>query len=289
MVEIALAVVAALALIIVIGGTYKVDQSWEYVVERMGKYDRTLKPGFHFLLPILNKVSHKIHILETQIPETIGVITKDNVEIDLHAVVFYRIIDAARSVYRIEDLKSAIRNTVVSITRAKCGQMEFDEIQGHRESISDQIKTSLLSACDIWGVEITRTEILDVVVNEATKKAMQLQLNSERERRAAVTKAEGVRDSAMLQADALLYTAQKEADARRVQADAEAYATTTISRAISENGQASVNFELAKAQIHGWTEISKSNGAKLIIIPTEVSKSLGSLAAMIEAYRDLGR
>ncbi len=281
---------AVLGAIFVFMGVQMVSQSREYVVERMGKYDRTLKAGFNFIVPVLNRVAHEVEVLERQIskePERISIITKDNVEINLLTTVFFRVTDAAKSVYRIQDLTSAIRNAVTSTVRSTCGQMEFDEIQGRREHINERIKTQLLSACEVWGVEVTRTEILDVEVDEATKTAMQKQLNAERERRATVTTAEGQRDSTKLVADAELYTAQKKAEARRVLADAEAYATTTVAEAISKNGQSAIDFEIAKLQVHGWTEISKSNSAKLIIIPTEIAKSLGSLAAMLESYKNL--
>ena len=281
---------AVLGAIFVFMGVQMVSQSREYVVERLGKYDRTLKAGFNFIVPVLNRVAHEVEVLERQIskePERISIITKDNVEINLLTTVFFRVTDAAKSVYRIQDLTSAIRNAVTSTVRSTCGQMEFDEIQGRREHINERIKTQLLSACEVWGVEVTRTEILDVEVDEATKTAMQKQLNAERERRATVTTAEGQRDSTKLVADAELYTAQKKAEARRVLADAEAYATTTVAEAISKNGQSAIDFEIAKLQVHGWTEISKSNSAKLIIIPTEIAKSLGSLAAMLESYKNL--
>ncbi len=281
---------AVLGAIFVFMGVQMVSQSREYVVERMGKYDRTLKAGFNFIVPVLNRVAHEVEVLERQIskePERISIITKDNVEINLLTTVFFRVTDAAKSVYRIQDLTSAIRNAVTSTVRSTCGQMEFDEIQGRREHINERIKTQLLSACEVWGVEVTRTEILDVEVDEATKTAMQKQLNAERERRATVTTAEGQRDSTKLVADAELYTAQKKAEARRVLADAEAYATTTVAEAIAKNGQSAIDFEIAKLQVHGWTEISKSNSAKLIIIPTEIAKSLGSLAAMLESYKNL--
>ncbi len=281
---------AVLGAIFVFMGIQMVSQSREYVVERLGKYDRTLKAGFNFIVPVLNRVAHEVEVLERQIskePERISIITKDNVEINLLTTVFFRVTDAAKSVYRIQDLTSAIRNAVTSTVRSTCGQMEFDEIQGRREHINERIKTQLLSACEVWGVEVTRTEILDVEVDEATKTAMQKQLNAERERRATVTTAEGQRDSTKLVADAELYTAQKKAEARRVLADAEAYATTTVAEAISKNGQSAIDFEIAKLQVHGWTEISKSNSAKLIIIPTEIAKSLGSLAAMLESYKNL--
>ena len=229
-------------------------------------------------------------MLERQIsvdPERISIITKDNVEINLLTTVFFRVIDAAKSVYRIQDLVSAIKNAVTSTVRSTCGQMEFDDIQGRREHINERIKAQLLSACEVWGVEITRTEILDVEVDETTRHAMQKQLNAERERRATVTAAEGDRDSKKLAADAELYTAQKKAEARRVLADAEAYATSTVADAISKNGQSAIDFEIAKLQVQGWTEVSKSSASKLIIIPTEVSKSLGTLATMLEAYKGI--
>ena len=290
MLSVVLITIAALGATFVFMGVQMVSQSKEYVVERLGKYDRTLKAGFNFIVPVFNRVAHQVDVLERQIsnePERIKVITKDNVEIDLFTTVFFRVTDAAKSVYRIQDLISAIRNAVISTVRSTCGQMEFDEIQGRREHINERIREQLLSACEVWGVEVTRTEILDVEVNEATKHAMQKQLNAERERRATITTAEGQRDSTKLVADAELYTAQKKAEARRILADAEAYATTTVAEAISRNGQSAIDFEIAKLQVQGWTEISKSNSAKLIIIPTEISKSLGSLAAMLESYKIL--
>jgi regulator of protease activity HflC (stomatin/prohibitin superfamily) len=276
--------------VLVFMGVQIVPQSKEYVVERLGKYDRTLKAGFNFIVPVFSKVAHRVEVLERQIsvdPERISVITKDNVEINLLTTVFFRVIDAAKSVYRIQDLVSAIKNAVTSTVRSTCGQMEFDDIQGRREHINERIKAQLLSACEVWGVEITRTEILDVEVDETTRHAMQKQLNAERERRATVTAAEGDRDSKKLAADAELYTAQKQAEARRVLADAEAYATSTVADAISKNGQSAIDFEIAKLQVQGWTEVSKSSASKLIIIPTEVTKSLGTLATMLEAFKGM--
>jgi regulator of protease activity HflC (stomatin/prohibitin superfamily) len=288
MLTVVLFAVIVVGVIFIFKGVHIVSQSSEYVVERLGKYDRTLKAGFNFIIPLLNSVAHKVEVLERQIndqPEKISVITKDNVEINLLTTVFFRVTDAAKSVYRIQDLTSAIRNAVTSTVRSTCGQMEFDDIQGRREHINETIKAQLLSACDVWGVEITRTEILDVLVDETTRHAMQKQLNAERERRATVTAAEGERDSKKLAADAELYAAQKKAEARRILADAEAYATTTVADAIAKNGQSAIDFEIAKLQVQGWTEISKSTASKLIIIPTEVSKTLGSLASMLEAYK----
>lgn len=272
--------------LIALSGIKIVPQSQEYVVEQFGKYVKTLKAGLNLIIPILNRVAHKVSIIERQLnPQEISVITKDNVEVHLTTSVFFRIIDSAKSVYRISDIDQAVRTTVTSIVRSTGGQMEFDEVQSRREFINEQIQTSLSEACSVWGIEITRTEVLDVSVDQSTRAAMQQQLNAERERRAAVTKAEGDRQAQQLKADGALYTAQKEAEARRVLADAEAYATTTVGDAIQKNGQSAIDFEIKKQQISSVAEIAKSQNSKLIIIPTDITKSLGAIEAFLEVVR----
>ncbi len=278
--------VGILLVLTAIRGIQIVPQSHEYVVEQFGRYVRTLKAGLNFIVPVLNSVTHKVSILERQLePQKISVITKDNVEIQLTTAVFFRIVDAAKSVYRISDVDQAVRTTITSIVRSTGGQMEFDEVQSRRDFINEQIRTSLSEACSVWGIEITRTEILDVMVDESTRTAMQQQLNSERERRAAVTKAEGERQAEQLRADAELYAAQKQAEARRVLADAEAYATTTVGQAIEKNGQPAINFEIIKQQIAGISQIAASPNSKLLVVPTDVTKSLGSIAVLLESLR----
>jgi len=285
--EILLSVLTVLFFLVALSGIKIVPQSHEYVVEQFGKYVKSLKAGLNFIVPILNRVAHKVSIIERQLdPQEISVITKDNVEVLLTTAVFFRIVDAAKSVYRIADIDQAVRTTVTSIVRATGGQMEFDEVQSRREFINDKIQTSLSEACAIWGIEITRTEVLDVSVDQSTRAAMQQQLNAERERRAAVTKAEGERQAQQLKADGQLYTAQREAEGRRVLADAEAYATTTVGEAIQHNGQSAIDFEIMKKQIESVAEIAKSPNSKLIILPTDVTKSLGAIGAMLEVVRN---
>jgi len=284
--ETVLIVIAVIFIFFAYTGIKVVPQSQEYIVEEFGKYVRTLKAGLHFIVPILNTVTHRVNILERQLePQQIGVITKDNVEIVLTTTVFFRVIDPAKSVYRIRDVDQAVRTTVTSIVRATGGQMEFDEVQSKRDFISEKIRESLAEACAIWGIEITRTEVLDVSVDAATRLAMQQQLNAERERRAAVTKAEGDRQAQQLKADAELYTAQKQAEARRIKADAEAYATKTIGDSIQQSGQAAIDFEIVKQQVAGITELGKSPNSKLIILPTDITKSLGTVLAALEAMK----
>jgi regulator of protease activity HflC (stomatin/prohibitin superfamily) len=263
-----------------------VPQSEEYIVQQFGRYKKTLKPGLHFIIPLFEKVTHKVFVLETQLPtHSAEVITKDNVQIKLQTAIFYRVINAEYSVFRIQDVKLAVITTVTSVVRSTAGHMEFDEVQSRRDYINEKIKEVLAEACIVWGIQITRTEILDVDVDSTTRAAMQQQLNAERERRAQVTHAEGEKLSAQLKADAVFYTAQREAQGVKVRAEADAYATEIIGKAIAQNGQAAVDFEIRKQQITAIADLGKSNNTKLIVLPTDVTKTLGSIAATLEAIQ----
>lgn len=285
--EVLLLSIFALLVLLGLMGIKIVPQSQEWVVEQFGRYVKTLKAGLNVIVPVLNVVTHKVSILERQLePERIRVITKDNVEVAVMTAVFFRVIDAAKSVYRIQDINLAVHTTVTSIVRSTGGQLEFDEVQARREFINDRIRESLSEACIIWGIEITRTEVLDVEVDEATRIAMQQQLNAERERRAAVTRAEGERQAQQLKADAELYTAQKQAEARKTLAEADAYSTRVVGEAITTNGQPAIDFEIMKQQIAGITELAKSDNTKVMILPTDVTRSLGSIAALLETLKD---
>ena len=274
-----------------------VPQSNEYVIERFGKYSRTLNAGLSIIVPYLDKVAHRVSILERQLREfTISVISKDNVEVKLESTVFYRITDASRSVYRIRDVESAINTAATSIVRSAAGRLELDELQSSRDSMNEEISTNLKEAAEVWGVDITRTEITDIIVDEETKKSQRQQLNAERTRRATIAEAEGEKQSVQLKAEAKLYEAQKEAEALKVTADAEAYSvkvkaqadadqTKLLAEAISKNGQPAVNFEIMKRQVEAIGELASSNSSKTLIIPTEVTGILGSIETLMNTIQ----
>ena len=274
-----------------------VPQSNEYVIERFGKYSRTLTAGLSIIIPYLDKVAHKVSILERQLREfTISVISKDNVEVKLESTVFYRITDASRSVYRIRDVESAINTAATSIVRSAAGRLELDELQSSRDSMNEEISKNLKEAAEVWGVDITRTEITDIVVDEETKKSQRQQLNAERTRRATIAEAEGEKRSVELKAEAKLFEAQKEAEALKVTADAEAYSvkvkaqadadqTKLLAEAIAKNGQPAVNFEIMKRQVEAIGELASSNSSKTLIIPTEVTGILGSLETLMNTIQ----
>lgn len=285
--------VAVLGILIVGQGIRVVPQSMVYVVERFGKYTRTLSAGLNFIVPLLDRVQHRVSVLERQLPAfKISVITRDNVEVELEATVFYRIVDAASSVYRIQNVDRAIDTAATSIVRSAAGKLDLDDLQSSRESMNAEIATNLAIAAEVWGIEITRTEITDVRVDEQTKEAQRQQLNAERQRRAEIMRAEGQKRAIELEADAKFYAAQKEADAVRVQADAAAYAvevaaradaeqTRLLARAIADDGQPAVDFEIMKRQVTALGELAASPNSKTIVVPTNVTGVLGAVQALL--------
>ncbi len=289
--------IVILALLLVFKGVKVVPQSQVFVIERFGKYTQTLKAGLNFIVPFLDAVAHRISILERQLPEfEISVISRDNVEVRLEATVFYRIVDAAASVYRIRNIDSAIHTAATSIVRSAAGKLELDELQSSRESMNQEIATNLQEAATLWGIEITRTEITDIIVDEETKSAQRQQLNAERERRAAIARAEGEKRSVELAAEAKLFEAQKEAEAVRITAEAQAYAieveakanaeqTRLVAAAIAEDGQPAINFEILKRQVDALGAVASSPSAKTIIVPTDVTGAIGSLETLLAQFK----
>jgi|TARA_B110000305_G_scaffold28294_1_gene26423 regulator of protease activity HflC (stomatin/prohibitin superfamily) len=288
------ALIVGAGLIILKMGIKVVSQSEVYVIERFGKYSQTLEAGLSLIIPFLDRVAHRVIILERQLDEqSISVITKDNVEVALETRVFYRVVDASRSVYRIRDVDQALKTASSSIVRSAAGKLELDELQSSREAMNQEIATNLHSAAEVWGIDITRTEITDVIVDEATKDSQRQQLNAERKRRATIAEAEGEKRSTELRAEGELFKSQKEADAVRVAADAEAYAVITkanadaeqtklLALAISKNGLPAVEFEIAKRQVDAIGILASSSNAKTIIIPTDVTSAIGALSSVLD-------
>ncbi len=281
-------------------GIKVVPQSEVYVIERFGRYTKTLQAGLSIIIPYLDRVAHKISILERLLPEfTISVITRDNVEVQVETTVFYRVVDASRTVYRISNVDQAIFTAASSIVRSAAGKLELDDLQSSREAMNQEIASNLQSAAEIWGIDITRTEITDIVVDEQTKGAQRQQLLAERERRATIARAEGEKRSVELAADATLYEAQKQADAVRIEADAQAYAvevqakadaeqTRLLAEAINNDGQPAIDFEIMKRQVVALGQLASAENAKTIVVPSNVTGVLGSLEALMESAKGRG-
>ena len=274
------AIFLALAALIIVGlflGVRIVPQSEKHVVERFGRLRAVLGPGINFIVPFLDRVAHKISILERQLPSNRqDAITADNVLVQVETSVFYRIIEPEKTVYRIRDIDAAIATTVAGIVRSEIGRMELDAVQSNRATLISTISENVANVVDDWGIEVTRAEILDVNLDEATRAAMLQQLNAERARRAQVTEAEGRKRAVELKADGDLYAAEQEAKARRVLADAEAYATGVIAEAIAQNGLEAAQYQVALKQVEALTEVGQGTGKQIVLLP----------AAALDAFKD---
>ncbi|TNE65811.1 MAG: SPFH/Band 7/PHB domain protein [Rhodobacteraceae bacterium] len=279
-------VTLALALFIVLlvlKGVRIVPQSEKFVVERFGRLRTVLGPGINFIVPLIDVVAHKISILERQLPNAMqDAITSDNVLVKVETSVFYRIIEPEKTVYRIRDVDAAIATTVAGIVRAEIGKMELDEVQSNRSQLIATIKVAVEDAVDNWGIEVTRAEVLDVNLDEATRAAMLQQLNAERARRATVMEAEGEKRSVELAADAELYAAEQKAKARRIQADAEAYATEVVAGAIAKNGIEAAQYQVALKQVEALTALGEGTGKQTIVLPSAALEAFGDAFRLLK-------
>ncbi|AXI46968.1 paraslipin [Sulfitobacter sp. SK012] len=274
---------ALLFVVLVFKSVKIVPQSEKHVIERFGRLRAVLGPGINMIVPFIDKIAHKISILERQLPTASqDAITRDNVLVQVDTSVFYRIIEPEKTVYRIRDVDSAISTTVTGIVRAEIGKMDLDEVQSNRDSLIDTIKASVEDAVDNWGIEVTRAEILDVNLDAATRAAMMQQLNAERARRAQVTEAEGSKRAVELSADAELYASQQTAKARRVLADAEAYATQVVATAINENGLEAAQYQIALKQVEAFSAMGKSDGSQTVIVPAEALSAFGDAFKLLK-------
>jgi regulator of protease activity HflC (stomatin/prohibitin superfamily) len=276
----------ALALLIIVT-LYKavriVPQSQKFVVERFGRLRAVLGPGLNLVVPYLDRVAHKVSVLERQLPTAHqDAITTDNVLVQVETSVFYRIIEPEKTVYRIRDVDAAIATTVAGIVRSEIGKMELDQVQSNRNELTANIREHVRAMVDDWGIEVTRAEILDVSLDEATRHAMMQQLNAERARRAQVTEAEGKKRAVELNADAELYAAEQAAKARRILSDAEAYATSTIAAAIKENGIEAAQYQVALKQVEALTAVGQGAGKQTIIVPAQALDAFGDAFKMLK-------
>ena len=260
-----------------------VPQSEQHVVERFGRLRSVLGPGINFIVPFLDRVAHQVSVLERQLPTAKqDAITSDNVLVQVDTSVFYCILEPEKTVYRIRDVDAAIATTVAGIVRAEIGKMELDHVQSNRNQLIGQIKVLVEDAVDDWGIEVTRAEILDVNLDQATRDAMLQQLNAERARRAAVTEAEGQRRAVELAADAELYAAKQNAEARRLEADAEAYATGVVAAAIKDNGLEAAQYQVALKQVEGLAKIGAGSGSQTVLLPADAVEAFGKAFNMLK-------
>jgi len=274
-----------------------VPQGWEYTVERFGRYTRTLKPGITILTPFVEAIGRKMSVMEQvlAVPQQ-EVITKDNVGVQVDAIVFIQVMDAAAAAYRVANLPSAITQLTMTNLRTVVGSMELDEVLSNREHINTRLLAVIDEATSPWGVKVARIEIKDLQPPPDITNAMTRQMKAERERRAviteaegekqaAITRAEGSKQSAILQAEGRKEAAFRDAEARERMAGAEAQATKVVSDAIETGSVNALNYFVAQKYVEAFGKLADSTQQRTVIIPADFASIAGSIAGITELVR----
>ena len=251
-----------------------VPQGEEWVVERLGKYAKTLKPGLNIIIPYLERVRQKISTRDIilDIPQQ-EVITRDNAVILTNAVAFVRVTNPRDALYGIENFKMAIQQLIMTTLRSILGEMTLDEALSNRESIKTRLKDQIVDDVSDWGVTVKSVEIQDISPSPSMQDSMERQAAAERERRAIETTAEGNKNAAILEADGKLAAAEREAKAQIALANASAEAIRLISDNIQDK-ELPAMFLLGDRYINSLEQISKSSNSKFVIYPADLQGAI---------------
>ena len=311
-----------LVVIILSRGIVIIKQAEVMIVERLGRYYKTLQSGISIVVPFIDKPrkidwrfvktdpSGKhlyLHISTPRIDlrETVydfprqSVITKDNIMIEINALLYFQVIDPVKSVYEISNLPDAIQKLTQTTLRNVIGELDLDETLTSRDTINNKLRLILDEASHKWGVKVNRVEIQDIVPPRDIQDAMEKQMRAERDRRAALLNAEASKKSAILESEGAkeaqvnqaegnkrsqILFAEGQSDARRKVAEAEAEAIRLVTDTIKASGGDPTQYLIAVRYIEAMTEMAK-NGNKTVFMPYEASGVMGSLGALKELFK----
>lgn len=282
------------AMVVLYKAVRMVPQGFQWTVETFGKYTKTLSPGLHILIPIMQDIGRKVNMMEQvlEIPSQ-DVITKDNAVVKVDGVVFFQVLDAAKAAYEVSDLQQATIALVMTNIRTAIGSMDLDESLSKRDEINAKLLNVVDQATHPWGIKVNRIELKDIQPPRDLVDAMARQMKAEREKRANILEAEGLRQAeilraegekqgAILQAEGKKEAAFREAEARERLAEAEAKATQLVSTAISQGDVQAINYFVAQKYVEALGKFADSPNQKLMILPTEVTGVMGSIAGIAE-------
>lgn len=314
---IVLIVIAIVVIAYVLKGIKIISQSETMIIERLGRYHRTLNAGINVILPIVERgkdtctrrgdgrivMNSKIDLREQVFDfDKQSVITKDNVMTEINALLYFQIVDPVKSVYEIQNLPMAIEKLTQTTLRNVVGELELDETLTSRDTINSKLRAVLDDATNKWGVKVNRVELQDITPPQSIRIAMEKQMQAERDRRAEILKAEGEKQSAILKSEgeksaeinaaeaekqARILTAEGQAKAQILQAEAEAEAIKKVADSVAAiKGADPVNYLLAIKYIDGLKEMARGNDSKTVYIPYEATGVLGSLGTLKEMFKN---
>lgn len=252
-------------------GVNMVPQGEEWVVERVGKFNRTLKPGLNIITPFLDKIRIKIDtrdlILDVERQE---VITADNAIILANAIAFVRVTNPEEAIYGIEDYMEAIKQLIQTSLRAIIGEFTLEEALTHRDEIKEKLKDQISDVIIDWGITVKSVEIQDIIPNPTMQESMEKQAAATREKKAMETLAEGKKNAYILEAQGKLEASKLEAQAQIALANASAEAIGAISDKIKDGQELPAMFLLGDRYIDALEHVSVSDNAKIIVYPADL-------------------
>jgi regulator of protease activity HflC (stomatin/prohibitin superfamily) len=255
-------------------GVRLVPQGYKHIVQRLGKYHCTLTPGLNYIIPYVDSVTHRLTtkdiVLDIASQE---VITRDNAVIVANAIAYINIISPEKAVYGVEDFFMAIEKLIQTSLRSIIGEMALDEVLSSREHIKTKLKDSISDDIADWGITLKTVEIQDINPSQTMQASMEEQGAAERERRAAVTRAEGAKQAAVLEAEGRLEASRRDAEAKILLAEANSKAIESISSAIKDK-ELPVTFLLGEKYIEAMKKLSESDNSKTVVLPSDLLQAV---------------
>lgn len=265
-----------------------VPQNEAYVVERLGKYNRTLLAGLHITIPVLERVAYKHSLKEFAVDvASQQAITRDNVPLGIDGVLYIKIMDPRAASYGVDNLNFAITQLAQTSMRAEIGKISLDQTFESRETINAKVTNAIDEASEVWGTKVLRYEVKDISPPATILQEMEKQMGAERERRVSVTTSEGYRQAQINEAEgdreAQILRAQGRAESMTIEATARAEAIRTISTAINEEGgSAAVAQQLAEQYVGAFGNLAREGTVALL--PADSGDIAGMVAKAFTAY-----
>ena len=269
--------VAAFLFITLAQGVRQVPQGSKWVVQRLGKYHSSLKPGLNFIIPYVDSVAFKVTTKDIvlDIPSQ-EVITKDNAVLITNAVAYINIVSPEKAVYGVENYVIAIQTLVQTSLRSILGEMSLDDALSSRDHIKAKLKAAISDDIADWGITLKTVEIQDINPSGTTQSAMEEQAAAERARRATVTRADGDKQAAILKAEGALEASKREAEAQVILAEASKRSITLVTEAIGEK-EMPVVYLLGEKYISSLQNLSGSDNTKFVVFPADIPAAIKGL------------